>query len=81
MNILYNIARGVDQFSKLKARFRALSDQVLGQRLRELKQEALIEARKDEQTTPVNIIYTVTSRGNPLLKIIGKLHDWGGKHK
>lgn len=79
MQILYCIAEGVYQFSKIKKAFPSLSDQVLGKRINELQQEGLIIRTEIPDTVPQQIKYTVTDKGTELLAIILNLHQWGKK--
>ncbi|MDM1550618.1 MULTISPECIES: winged helix-turn-helix transcriptional regulator [Empedobacter] len=79
MQLLYCINEGDNQFSTLKKIFPTLSDQVLGKRLKELKEESLIFSDMIPNTIPSQIKYTTTSKGKELLSIILDLHQWGLK--
>jgi DNA-binding HxlR family transcriptional regulator len=77
MQILFCISQGIYQFSLLKRVFPSISDQVLGKRLGELVNDALVVKEVVEDKTPVHIIYHVTEKGEALLEIVQQLHLWG----
>ena len=77
MQVLHSIAAGQNQFNLLKKAFPSLSDQVLGRRLSELTNEQLVVKNVLADKSPVQILYTLTQKGNDLLKIIDDLHKWG----
>jgi len=77
MQILHSIKHGTHQFSLLKKAFPSLSDQILGKRLSELVIDKLVDKAAVENTTPPQINYTATKKGEELLKIIDDLHQWG----
>jgi DNA-binding HxlR family transcriptional regulator len=77
MQILHSIQHGTRQFSLLKKAFPSLSDQVLGKRLSELVIDKLVDKTAVEDTTPPQITYIATKKGEELLKIIDNLHQWG----
>lgn len=79
MQILYSISQDIRQFSKLKKIFPSLSDQVLGKRLSELVNEGLAEKEIIAYTTPAQIMYSATAKGEALLLIVRDLHHWGIK--
>lgn len=81
MQLLYCINEGIAQFTALKKNFPTLSDQILGKRLKELKEESLITASDIPDTTPPQIRYSTTEKGRELLAIILDLHHWGLKWK
>ncbi|MDQ1086614.1 helix-turn-helix domain-containing protein [Siphonobacter sp. SORGH_AS_1065] len=77
MIILYDIANGYFQFSKLKAKLPGISDQILGKRLRELEEDGCISRISDSSTVPIQTHYKVTAKGDALLEIMIQLHQWG----
>ena len=79
MQILHSIQHGTRQFSMLKKAFPTLSDQMLGKRLSELVIDKLIDKTPINNTTPLQIAYMLTKKGEELLKIIDELHHWGLK--
>jgi len=76
MQILFCIQQGQNQFSSLKSQFPSLSDQVLGQRLRELERELLVYSQPDGTMVPPQIHYFTTPKGAALLVIMGALYRW-----
>jgi DNA-binding HxlR family transcriptional regulator len=79
MPILVSIYKGQQQFSRLKAVFPSLSDQVLGKRLGELVNDGLIEKQVIPETCPYQIVYTHTAKAEELIGIIKQLQLWGKK--
>jgi len=79
MQILFCISQDVYQFSKLKRVFPTLSDQVLGKRINELQENALIVKLDIPNTNPQQIRYEITEKGKELLKVVQDLHQWGLK--
>jgi len=76
MQILHSIHNGLGQFSLLKEAFPSLSDQVLGKRLAELITAGLANKTELTNTTPQQILYISTEKGEELLKIMDDLHQW-----
>ncbi len=76
MQILHSIKQGTRQFSLLKEAFPSISDQILAKRLSELIMDELLNKTAINETVPQQIAYTTTKKGEELLKIINKLHDW-----
>ncbi|MGS2739162.1 winged helix-turn-helix transcriptional regulator [Sinomicrobium sp. M5D2P17] len=79
MQLLYCISEDVYQFSKLKKIFPTISDQVLAKRVTELLKEELIYKSEIPNTVPQQLKYSVTDKGEELIKIILDLHKWGEK--
>ncbi|WP_051450198.1 winged helix-turn-helix transcriptional regulator [Actinospica robiniae] len=67
--------RGARRFSQYRAMVPGISDRLLTQRLRELEQHGLIE-RTVIPTTPVQILYTPTQRGEGLMDATRPLLAW-----
>lgn len=76
MTILYDLSKGNQQFSKLKAKYPTLSDQVLSKRLHELEADGFISKEAIKQRQPQQIIYKVTHKGTSLLAIMVQLNQW-----
>ncbi|MFC8799646.1 winged helix-turn-helix transcriptional regulator [Promicromonospora sp. NPDC057138] len=78
--ILFAAVAGARRFVEYRRAVRGISDRVLTQRLRELEQQGLM-AREVVPTMPVQILYTPTPAGADLIKALGPLAEWGGKHR
>ncbi len=76
MQVLHSIQNGTRQFSLLKDAFPSLSDQILGKRLSELVKDKLVNKTAVADTVPQQIAYSVTQKGEELLKIVVDLHQW-----
>lgn len=77
--ILLAIAQGATRFSEITASVTSLSDRLAAQRLKELERDLLIE-RQVIPTTPVQVRYVVTQRGQDLLDSLQPLVGWGQKY-
>lgn len=72
IQVLYSIHLGQDSFGALKRQLPAISDHILGKRLRELAREGLVRKdRRDRHPT-----YAVTPRGEALLDIMRQICAW-----
>lgn len=74
--ILLALARGATRFSEVLAVVDGLSDRLLAQRLKELEASGLLE-RTVIPTTPVQVRYALTERGEDLLRSLQPLVHWG----
>ena len=70
---------GLAQGTFLTATVIGLSDRLLAQRLKELERDLLIE-RHVIATTPVQVRYVMTERGQDLLDSLQPLVGWGQKY-
>jgi len=71
--------RGARRFGHYRAFATGISDRVLTQRLRELEQHGLIE-RTVVPSTPVQVLYTPTTRGEELLAALQPLLEWSHRN-
>ncbi|NJO01035.1 MAG: helix-turn-helix transcriptional regulator [Bacteroidia bacterium] len=78
VNILWNLARGVNRYGQLKHHIPAISEKMLTQRLRDLEKEGLI-IRKDFHTVPPHVEYYLSEAGNQLVPILHLLCQWGSE--
>jgi DNA-binding HxlR family transcriptional regulator len=74
--ILLAAERGAHRYSEFLAAVPGISERVLAQRLRELE-VAEVMIREVAPTTPVQITYTLTQRGQELALAIRPLVAWG----
>ena len=73
--ILLALSQGATRFSEIVARVDGLSDRMLSQRAKELEAAGLI-ARHVVATTPVQIRYELTARGDDLLVSLQPVLEW-----
>jgi DNA-binding HxlR family transcriptional regulator len=77
-SILMASYRGARRFSEYRELVAGISDRMLSARLRELENEDLME-RTVIPTTPVQIRYTLTQRGQELIQGLQPLVSWGNR--
>ena len=73
--ILLAVGQGASRFSEIIARVDGLSDRMLAQRAKELESAGLL-AREVIPTTPVQIRYTLSERGEDLLRSLQPVVEW-----
>lgn len=73
--ILLAVWQGATRFSEIIARVDGLSDRMLAQRAKELEASGLL-SRQVIPTTPVQIRYELTERGEDLLRSLQPLVAW-----
>jgi DNA-binding HxlR family transcriptional regulator len=74
--ILMAVWQGAHRFSEIIEAVPGLSDRLLATRAKELEQTGLLR-REVIATTPVQIRYHVTERGDDLLRALQPLVGWG----
>jgi len=77
-SILLAAARGAQRFGEYHRMIDGVSERVLAQRLRELTERELLR-REVIPSTPVQIRYSLTERGQELLASLAPLIRWGQK--
>lgn len=78
MTILYEISLGNNQFSALRKSIPEISEHVLATRVHTLVENSLIEKTEKTNTTPLQIMYSITDKGKQLLLLVDNLCKWGG---
>ncbi|MDE5437584.1 helix-turn-helix transcriptional regulator [Elizabethkingia meningoseptica] len=78
MTILYEISLGNNQFSTLTKSIPEISEHVLATRVNNLVENNLIEKNERMNTTPLQIIYSITDKGKQLLLLVDSLCKWDG---
>jgi len=73
--ILLAVWQGASRFSEIVARVDGLSDRMLAQRAKELESSGLL-TREVIPTTPVQIRYELTERGEDLLRSLQPMVEW-----
>lgn len=77
-SILLAAARGARRYSEFQRMIDGISQRLLAQRLKELTEQGLL-AREVIPTTPVQVRYALTDRGQELLASLFPLIRWGQK--
>jgi len=76
MTILYEISLGNNQFSTLTKSIPEISEHILATRVNSLVENSLIEKNERMNTTPLQIIYSITDKGKQLLSLVDSLCRW-----
>ena len=75
--ILWHLAEeGSLRYNELKRGIPLITNIMLTQSLRELENSYLIE-RKDFDTIPPHVEYSLSERGKTLIPILNSIHEWG----
>lgn len=77
--ILLAGAHGARRFGQYRALVTGISDRVLTQRLRELERQGLID-RTVIPSSPVQILYAPSARGEQLIEALQPLLEWSLRH-
>lgn len=73
--ILQAIIGGQNRYAEIKRAVPGLSDTMLAQRLREMEAAGLVE-RDVRATTPIEVRYRLTEKGQALGPVLDALADW-----
>lgn len=76
INILWMLKNGVNRYGLLKSQIAGISEKMLTERLKELELEGLI-VRKNFNTIPPHVEYTLSEAGHLLSPILEQLTEWG----
>ena len=74
--ILRELCEGTKRFGELQRSLPGISPKTLSVRLDELEQNGIVK-RKIFKEIPLHVEYSLTSRGESLREIIGKMREWG----
>jgi len=77
-SILLAATRGAERFGEYRELVVGISERLLSERLKELEHFQLLE-RTVSQAAPVQIRYTLTPRGEDLVRQLAPLMDWGNR--
>ena len=81
MVILYCLMEfGTVRYSELKRYIKTISHKTLSSELKELESDGLI-GRKSYDIIPPKVEYSLTEKGNSLMKILDELCTWGEENK
>lgn len=78
--VLMAAMRGARRFVEYRSLIVGISNQMLSQRLRELEGHGLVE-RIVVPTTPVQISYRLTGKGESLVRVLDPLVEWSIAHE
>jgi DNA-binding HxlR family transcriptional regulator len=76
--ILYYLMKGPMRYSELKRAIPAITEKMLAQHLKQLREDNLIN-RKVEQEMPPITIYSLTASGKKLEPVLMAMADWAMK--
>ena len=79
MLVIDALQEGPVRNGELMRRIDGISQKMLTQTLRELEEMQLVD-RKDMQTVPPHVEYSLTEKGRSLEPILLALKDWGEQH-
>ena len=81
--ILHQLSKGDEwqRFSFIRNAMKEITPKILTERLRELKEEGLIEKRVDNSTVPIRSEYRLTEMGRDLMNVVHELKMWALKWK
>jgi DNA-binding HxlR family transcriptional regulator len=71
--ILAHLKQRPRPYAELRRLIPRLSDKMLTQRLRDLRQQGLVE----KSGSPPRLRYQLTARGRSLAPVLQAMHDWG----
>lgn len=74
VSVLKAVEAGVDRPGALERAIKGISTKILSERLRKLTGYGLLDVKKFNETPP-RTIYSLTSKGKMLVRIIEKLHE------
>ncbi|MCW4643750.1 winged helix-turn-helix transcriptional regulator [Bacillus safensis] len=77
--IIHVLLDGPKRFKDLSDTIPSISQKMLAERLKELKQEGIIE-RTVLPETPVKVIYSLTEKGNALHDVFHEVSRWAGEY-
>lgn len=73
--IIYVLSNGPKRFSVITSLIPRMSDKILGERLKELELEGIVQ-RQVYAETPVKIEYSLTEKGLSLGSILEEIQKW-----
>lgn len=77
--ILFWLYQGPCRFNALQRKLGKITHRTLTRQLTELSDAGLVE-RKDFQTVPPHVEYSLTERGLSLVPVLRVLHEWAVEH-
>lgn len=74
--ILYLIQKGHNRFSQLQVKMPRISKKILAEQLKDLEADRLITREEIKSKEPKIVIYSLTSKGESLRKLIDTIIQW-----
>ncbi|QEY33041.1 transcriptional regulator [Synechococcus sp. RSCCF101] len=76
VQILRELADGIQRFSALRRALNGVSEKVLASQLRDLEQAGVVHRRVYPEVPP-KVEYSLTAKGCDLIPVLESLHAWG----
>ncbi|MES0825139.1 winged helix-turn-helix transcriptional regulator [Ruegeria sp. SCP11] len=73
--IIYWLVQGNCRFNQLQRNLGAITHRTLARQLSELQETGLV-SRKDFQTIPPHVEYSLTPLGQSLIPLLHEMHEW-----
>lgn len=74
--IVHLVSKGINRFSLLEKQLPGISRKMLATQLRELEADQLL-SRQIFAEVPPRVEYSLTARGESLLKVVLPVYEWG----
>lgn len=78
--IIKELLNGTKRFCEIKKAVKGITQKVLSYCLKELEEDGII-VRKDYQTNPPKVEYSLTDVGYSLLPVLNAMASWGTDYK
>jgi len=77
--IIYWLAQGTCRFNQLQRNLGGITHRTLTRQLTELQETGFV-LRKDFQTIPPHVEYSLTPLGQSLIPLLHEMHDWAAQN-
>lgn len=77
--IIYWLAQGSCRFNQLQRNLSRITHRTLARQLAELQDTGFV-ARKDFQTIPPHVEYSLTPLGQSLIPLLHQMHEWAAQN-
>ena len=71
---------GSFRYNELRQLLPGVTHKVMSHQLKELEEEGFID-RKQQNTVPPKVEYSITEKGKTLMPILEQMHLWGTEHQ
>ncbi len=76
--VFWNLRNESKRYGELKKTLVGINDKMLSQVLKELEANGIV-SRKDFETIPPKVEYSLTEEGRKLLPVMSLMEEWGNK--
>jgi DNA-binding HxlR family transcriptional regulator len=76
--VFWNLRDGAKRYGELKKILVGINDKMLSQVLKELESNGIVN-RKDFESIPPKVEYSLTNEGKKLLPVMSLMEEWGNK--